>query len=341
MVAFDRFSQNRMNASAALRCVCPGRFVILSVLLIAPAFEAGAQSHRSPGASAATLKVDVSLVTLDFSVKEASRRYVAHLTKADIQIYEDGVLQQITHFGPNPTPIKLMVLLDVSQSILHHSEEIFQVTEDIRTLLRHGDEAAVITFADFPSVDQEFTPVHRQVFFALERGRRYAGATNINDAIYLAARKLASVPGGRQVILLLSDGKGNRGERERASRALRRSQASLIWVSFGFAARLARGVAKLNQWIQNTGGHLLSFSAQPDFKSQLSLALNQIRSQYSLGYISSNKAKDGGFRKWSIRIAPHSPLSSKPKVVESPAGYFAPSEETEATGFGKRNLPGS
>lgn len=314
----------------------PGRSVILLVILIASALEAWAQSNHSPGASTPTLRVDVSLVTLNFSVKEASRRYLDHVTKEDIRIYEDGVLQQITHFGPSPKPIKLVVLLDVSRSTRHHSQDILQVTEDIRTLLRRGDEAAVITFADFASLEQEFTQVHRRVFFALERGRRRAdGATNINDAIYLAARKLDAMSGGRQVILLLSDGRGNRGERERASRALRGSQASLVWISFGFAARLVHGVAELNRWVRETGGHFLSFSTKPAFKRRLFSALNQIRSQFSLGYISSNKARDGGFRKWSIRIAPDSPLSSKPRIVESPVGYFAPSEETDATRPGK------
>ena len=144
-----------------------------------------------PGSSCPILKVDVDLVTLNFSIRDKARRTVSNVHKEDIAIYEDEVSQEVTFFDTEPAPLSLIVLLDVSESVRAFSNQIKAASKVLPDLLREGDEVAVIAFSDLPNLFQEFTDDPRKIRAALQRAATdFSGATNVNDSLYLAARKL-------------------------------------------------------------------------------------------------------------------------------------------------------
>jgi len=106
---------------------------------------------------AEALKVNVDLVTLSFSVKDKSRRYVRDLTREDVILLEDDVSQDIVFFDCQKVPLSLVVLVDVSESTEPYSNEIKTISRAIADLLHAEDEAAVIAFSDVPMLLQEFT----------------------------------------------------------------------------------------------------------------------------------------------------------------------------------------
>jgi VWFA-related protein len=63
-----------------------------------------------------TIKVDVSLVTVDVVVSDAAGRAVTTLTRDDFEIYEDGKLQDIRSFEPVDSPYAVLLLIDCSTS---------------------------------------------------------------------------------------------------------------------------------------------------------------------------------------------------------------------------------
>jgi len=303
-----------------------GLLLICSNLLFIPG--APAQSSGTYTFPNETLKVDVDYVTLTLSAKDKNRRYVNNLRKEDLELFEDEVSQQITHFDLEPMPLSLVVLLDVSESTGPYFREIETTTRTLSDLLEPQDEAAVVAFSDLPSPLQEFTSSKSKLLIALERDRRdFSGATNINDSVYLAAKKLSSVNSSRRrLILLISDGKGNRGEAERTFGELKTSEATVLGVGLGLTSKLYRGAVTLSRFAKETGGNLIFYSRDSDFKRSLRAALQQVRSQYSIGYVSSNKKRDGHFRRLKVEISPDSPLASNGVVIQSPTGYFAPSD---------------
>jgi Ca-activated chloride channel family protein len=272
------------------------------------------------------LKVDVDLVTLSFSVKDKGKRYVRDLTKEDVILLEDEVSQDIIFFDSENVPLSLVVLVDVSESTEPYSKEIEAVSRTIADLLHPKDEAAVIAFSDVPMLLQEFTHNRNRLSDALEEARqRFSGATNINDSVYVAAKKLSSLESDRRrVILLISDGKGNRGERERALTELRDSRATLVGIGLGLTSRLFRGAVALSQWVKETGGSLLLYSPERDLRKEVSAAFEQIRSQYAVGYVSSNKNRDGRFRRLRVELSSNSLFSPKCAIIQDLPGYFAP-----------------
>jgi Ca-activated chloride channel family protein len=277
---------------------------------------------------AEALKVNVDLVTLSFSVKDTSKRYVRDLTREDVVLLEDEVSQDIVFFDSQNVPLSLVVLVDVSESTEPYSKEIKATSRAIADLLHSEDEAAVIAFSDVPMLLQEFTGNRESLWDALEGARqKFSGATNINDSIYVAAKKLNSLESDRRrVILLISDGEGNRGERERALSELRNSEATLVGIGLGLTSRLFRGAVALSQWVKETGGSLLLYSAERDVRKDVSSAFEQIRSQYAVGYVSSNKNRDGRFRSLRVELSRNSLYSAKCAIIQDLPGYFAPQE---------------
>ena len=284
------------------------------------------QEPRAP-----ILKVDVDLVTFNFSVRDKARRTVGNVHKEDIAIYEDEVSQELSFFDTEPAPLSLIVLLDVSESVRAFSNQIKVASKVLPDLLNEGDEVAVIAFSDLPNLFQEFTNDPRKIRAALQRAATdFSGATNVNDSLYLAARKLtAQTSEQHRAILLVSDGKGNRGERERAFEQLKDCGATLLALGIGVTSKLARGPVLLTRWIRETGGQLVFFSSESELKKNLRTALDAVRNQYSAAYVPTNRTRDGTFRRLKVEITPQSPLTSRQVVIQGPDGYFAPLESSQ------------
>ncbi len=126
-----------------------------------------------------------------------------------------------------------------------------------------GDEVAVIAFSDSPQILLEFTEDKTKINAALKRrlctslgphsdpsaddapqiapdSIHIGGATNINDSVYVASKKLELLGSGkRKMIVLLSDGMGNRGDSARAYDELRISGAALMGIGLGLTSKIS------------------------------------------------------------------------------------------------------
>jgi Ca-activated chloride channel homolog len=304
-------------------------YLTLGGLVWVPA--ALAQSNALSTLENHTLRVDVNLVTFNFSATDRYHRNIENLEREDIVIYEDEMTQQIVSFDSEPMPLSLVVLVDVSESTGPYLKQIETTSRFLSDLLSEQDDAAVIAFSNLPNLLQEFTRDKAKIRSALHQARRsFTGATNINDSIYLAARKLGSTPADkRKVILLISDGKGNRGEQERALAQLRSCGATLLGIGVGVTATLYRGSLVMGRWIRETGGEYLSSTPEKELRKNLEKALSTVRRQYSAAYVPANKLRDGRFRRLRIEISQHSALASKRITIQGPEGYFAPSDAAQ------------
>ena len=93
--------------------------LLRSLLVLASALSLGPGAFAQSGTNFITsnhaLKVDVDLVTLSFSVKDKNRRYVGNLSKEDVVLLEDEILQEIAYFEFEPMPVSLVVLVPLCQ----------------------------------------------------------------------------------------------------------------------------------------------------------------------------------------------------------------------------------
>src|SRR3989442_13341535 len=74
--------------------------------------EKVAKAPALPG-EAEVVKVDVDLVTVDALVlQKNTARVVGGLKREDFLLYEDGVKQEVTHFGQDSLPLSVLLLID-------------------------------------------------------------------------------------------------------------------------------------------------------------------------------------------------------------------------------------
>src|SRR5688500_471668 len=140
--------------------------------------------------SAAQLRVDVALVNVVATVTDDRGRYVLDLNEDDFIVSEDGQRQKIAHFSfSNDLPVSMGILLDTSGSM---DTKLSTATAAVDRFIRDThpeDEIFLMTFANSPNVEQDFTSDRRKLTSAL-RGLDSGGATALYDAIYEGVRKV-------------------------------------------------------------------------------------------------------------------------------------------------------
>src|SRR5688572_21495988 len=64
-----------------------------------------------------TIRVDVQLVNMGFTVRDAQGKLVSDLTQDDFEVFEDGALQKVAFFARSTEiPLSLGLVVDISGS---------------------------------------------------------------------------------------------------------------------------------------------------------------------------------------------------------------------------------
>jgi len=298
---------------ALLLCATPG--------LLAQTNQVPAQPPQSPQ----TLSINVDLVNVIFAVSDKTGKFITNLPKDDFKVLEDDQPQKISNFSNETNlPLSVALLFDTSASIQGRLKfEQDAAGEFFNTTLRRGtDKALVVTFDRTIALAQDFTDDTELLTKAI--GKVHAGGnTAMFDAAYQAmSKKLAGQP-GRHVIIVISDGDDNVSEKTIEETVEMAQKTDTVIYAVGtsppelFGSSKERGNKYLKRLADETGGRLfLPIKADDLTKSYLEIS-QELRSQYTLGYRSTNIRRDGAYRK--IRIA----TSNKQFKVRARDGYYA------------------
>jgi VWFA-related protein len=275
-----------------------------------------------------TLKVSVDLVNVQFSVTDRRGRFVPGLGVKDFSVEEDGRRQEIQHFArENELPLTIGMLIDTSPSVRPvFDEEKLTATSFLESILRPNDLALVIGFDRSVTLVQDYTESARRLKAAIN-DLEIGGGTSMYDAIWLACREKLDGEAGRKAIILISDGEDTTSKTKffEALLAAHQSDAVIYSISnssggffFGRGRRGGGGdPGTLRKFSDETGGSMFMVNNQNSFKKIFDQIAQELRSQYSLGYVSTNTAKDGKFRE--IRIIPR----DSSYTVKARKGYYA------------------
>lgn len=271
-----------------------------------------------------TIKVDVNVINVPFTVMDKKEQLVPNLTAADFSIEEDGRKQQIVNFSKDAdAPLTIALLIDTSMSVQNVlNEEKKTALAFLKSIMKPSDRASVIGFDKDATLYQEYTKdltALKTAIEDLEPGRN----TALYDAIYATAKYQQANDVGRRVIILLSDGADSGSSKVSVDKAVEsvRESDTIIFSVFNAppsgVKRRGGGPGTMKLFSDQTGGPYID-ADWTGFKKAFESVEKTIRSGYSLGYVSTNPAKDGKFRK--IKIVPRSPEHR----VKARSGYYAP-----------------
>jgi hypothetical protein len=187
--------------------------LLVSILLVIPLI-------------AAQLKVDVALVNVVATVTDDTGEYVADLTQNDFIVEEDGKAQTISHFSQsNDLPVSMGILLDTSGSMERKIGTATTAVERFIRSVHREDDIFLMTFANRPEVQQDFTDDRDRLARALRRVR-VGGGTSLYDALEMGLHKVRNGIQDKKAILLLTDGEDTQSEAtfEETESAVRESE---------------------------------------------------------------------------------------------------------------------
>jgi VWFA-related protein len=273
-----------------------------------------------------SIKVRVEVVQVLMTVTDKKNHLVVDLTKDDFRVLEDNKAQTIRYFSRESNlPLRIAIVIDTSNSIrerLRFEEEA--AVDFLSTALRPGRDLAFVLAFDVESqIVQDYTDNMEKLANAI-RGLQAGGGTGLYDAIYSSCReKMLFFPPPepylRRVMIVISDGLDNQSEhtREEALAMAQRAEVTIFAISTNRSGLAARGDKVLKYVAEQTGGRPFFPFEAADLAANFQEIARELRSQYSLGYVSTNPAHDGTFRTITIEAR------DKGLRVRAKPGYFA------------------
>ncbi|HWM95055.1 MAG TPA: VWA domain-containing protein [Thermoanaerobaculia bacterium] len=267
-----------------------------------------------------TDQLDVQFVELFTSVVDGRGRPIEGLTREDFTVYEDGVEQEVRRFElVRDVPIYAGVLLDTSGSMGDRGGEKLQAAVRgaltfFENVITPKDRAAVITFADEPSLMVRFTN-QTEVLAGGLAGLTGEGDTALHDSIVYALYYFGGLK-GKRAIILLSDGQdfGSKYDFGEALDYARRSGVAIYTVGIDLKEFEVR--TKLQKLAEETGGRAFFIGVTGELDKVFETVEKELRSQYLLAYQSSNPGRDDKFRAVEVKV-------SKPGMeAKTVRGYY-------------------
>jgi VWFA-related protein len=240
-----------------------------------------------------TFSLRTEIVRIDALVTQ-DRRPVAGLTKADFEVFDEGVRQEVDFVSSGEMPLNVVMAVDMSGSITGEREQhVRSAVGSVIDALKGDDRAALVSFATSVSV-RSLTNDREQLRAALMRRQPGVTDTSLIDASY-SALVLADGETGRSLVMVFSDGVDTASFLKAPSvlKTARRIDA----VVYGITA--ATGSSKGPTFVQDlsaesstflrdlsadTGGRLLNIDSTARLQETLLRILEEFRHRYLIGF---------------------------------------------------------
>ena len=183
---------------------------LLAVLVTAVPDGAAAQDGDRP---AFRFRTGVDLINVSATVTDRRGRFVSGLDKDDFLVYEDGMLQTLTHFSRERVPVSLGIVLDTSGSMEGERMAAARSALDrfLFDLLGADDEFFLYRFNYQPRLVHDWTNDPDRVSRALG-GIRPRGGTALYDAVADAVVMAEQGRHRKKAVVVISDGNDTNSE---------------------------------------------------------------------------------------------------------------------------------
>jgi Ca-activated chloride channel family protein len=267
------------------------------------------------------------IVRVFVTVTDGDGRLVTTLTQADFAVRDEGKPQPIAVFDNSPQPIRLIVMLDVSGSMVGNLRLLRAASEQLIARLRPDDGARIGTFGHEIVISQSFTRDVGELRTSLPDAIAPDAPTPLWSAVNKALDAFGQREEARHVILVLSDGKdsGPISFRQRyvsQGEVIDRARNDDVMVyAIGLRSRGPRpmqpgigpgglqamltadlpepGLARV---AQETGGGYTEIRFGQDLAAAFAEVADELHSQYLIGF--SPPKRDGKVHSIDVRLSP-------------------------------------
>lgn len=272
---------------------------------------------------------DVRVVSVLAAVQTKQGGIVRDLEKDDFTLWEDGRPQRIQYFSrESELPLTLGLMVDTSGS----QERVLEAQRAasfrfLDRVLRPGQDKVFIAQFDVGVyVRQKLTSSRQELEESLslvdtqtrEELRRFGSGTRLNDAVVKVSREILRSESGRKALIVLSDGVdvGSQATLVEAIEAAQRVDALIYTILFSGVGGFGGG-GVMQRMARETGGRYFEVTRKLGIQETFDLIQEELRSQYSLGYVSDRPAIAPEFRRIQLGV------KTKGLVVRARDRYWA------------------
>lgn len=286
-----------------------------------------------------SIKIDVNLVNVAFSVRDAGGALVDGLTQDDFEVMEDSAPQKIAYFAKSTDiPLTLGLIVDASGSQdrfeRQHEHDLDTFLEAV---LGPKDRAFLIGFGNHVRLVNDFSRSGSEM---MQRWREYEKHTDrfpelgpsesrdlgtaFYDSIFYSIEDKLLKENGRRALLIFSDGEDNSSSHDMMTTIEEAQQTNVQLFAIRYTqkehgkltARNQYGIRVMDRLARETGG--MHIDAQEiDPRTYFQRIAEELRTSYDLGYYPSAATKDNTFHKIIVR-------AKKPELsVRTRTGYFS------------------
>ena len=299
------------------------------------------------------IRVETDVTNLPFTAMDKQRRFITTLRAEDLRVLEDGVPQQLFTFQQEtdrPLAIAFLIDVSISQESTLPDEKAAARTFIEKVIESNKDQVAIVPFTGLAYLEQPLTRDLLSVYRVLQRiepampayfgaGRPLTGiptgpglaappdegTTAIWDAVALTSSNVLANAAGlrRRAIILLTDGLNTAGRlsQKEAINGVLAAEAVVYAIGIG-SKRDGLDRDALREVAQRTGGRAFFPDKKFDLNAAFAEIERELRTQYLLAYSSTNKKRDGSYRKVTIEITNPELKKEKLEIRHRP-GYYA------------------
>ncbi len=246
-------------------------------------------------------EIDVRLISVSFTALDRRGRPVPDLAASEVEVKDQGKpvpFERYRHAGP---PLDVALVFDTSNSMLgERLEDAQRAAMAFLEALPPQDQVVVLDFGEDVRISAALSG-DREAAKSAAKGFKASGGTALYDAVYEAAKALASGRSdARRVMVVLSDGRdeassglepGSFHTLEEAIRQTHLKDVALFTLGVGsalkrdtdFTGRMTTEEV-LTRLAESTGGRYLAVERSRNLAAAYGDVLEELRQRYDLAF---------------------------------------------------------
>ena len=283
-----------------------------------------AQQQDTPPAP--VFKAESELVVLHVNVFDGRSDAVPNLPEQLFQVTEDDQPQRVTFFSNVDVPVAVGLVVDNSGSMITRRAMVTAGAKAFAASSHPEDEVFAIVFNEhvrhgLPE-HVKFTTNRAQIEVAVSRFAP-GGRTALHDAVVAGLEHLQEASHQKRVLVVLSDGEDNASMHSDDAMFERASRSDTLIYAISTADLISNdgNAGVLKKLARVSGGVAYTPKSERQVVDAFQEIAENIRRGYSIGYVPTNQAHDGRFRR--VKVSLFGPRHKNLKVVTR-HGYLAP-----------------
>jgi Ca-activated chloride channel family protein len=216
------------------------------------------------------------------------------ISSKEVSVYDNGVEQYIRNFTPDPSPARIVLLVDNSLTIRADVEKLEQAAREFAYEIFEGDKLLIVGYDEQAEIVSDWTDDAKAIESSLKLFRK-KGQPHLFDAIRAVVEEaLRPLQNQKRTIIVISDGL-DRGSKATFEQTLAELQSENIMVYAVQAVDRTRGAIRrdvpkpkvvIDKLAEGTGGQIFSID---DSQAAAKAICDELRqNRYVLSYVPSS-----------------------------------------------------